>query len=328
MKNKSLVVLTIVVLSLVPKVCKGQSPNLNTASSFALFTSAGAFTNNGTSILYGDIGTDAGVLTGFPPGVLESGQLYLESNPYLSTVASDLSLTYADLASRIPSAGVLAVTLGNGQVLTQGVYTTGAGAAATLNGVLTLDGQDDPNALFIIKIDGALSTNASSTIVLINGTSLCNVYWAITGAVSLGENSVFRGTIVSGGSIEMLEGSSLHGRGLTTAGEIILHTNRVNFLPITPGAIVGSASVCQGGVGVVYTVPPISDASSYQWTLPPGASITSGATTESITVSFSTIATSGAISVYGTNACGNGIVSSGFSVTVNPLPTTSLIFHY
>ena len=38
-------------------------------------------------------------------------------------------------------------------------------------------------------------------------------------------------------------------------------------LPGNPGSISGDAIVCQGEAGVVYTVPVITNANSYEWTL-------------------------------------------------------------
>jgi len=115
---------------------------------------------------------------------------------------------------------------------------------------------------------------------------------------------------------------SLLGRGITTAGAIALHNNVVtlNSLPAAAGIISGTASVCKGQNGVVYSVPAISNAASYNWTLPAGASIASGANTRSITVNYSNTAANGNITVQGVNACANGIVSANFAVTVNPLP--------
>jgi len=323
MKSKSLIILSALVLSLFPKASFGQSPDLGAASGFAFFTSDGAFTNNGLSSITGDIGTNVGALTGFPPGTL-TGQIHV-ADAASSQAATALSLVYGNLSARTPTA-VIGVTLGNGQVLTSGVYSMGA--ASTINGILTLDAQENPDALFIFQIDGAFSTTAFSSVMLINKASLCHVFWQITGATTLGENSVFRGNIVSGGAIELLEGSSLHGRGLTTAGKIILHSNVASFLPSSAGTVTGTASLCQGEAGIAYTVPGITDATDYVWTLPAGTTITSGANTNSIIVSFSKTALSGNISVYGTNACGNGVVSSDFQVTVNPLPNTSLIYHF
>jgi len=94
----------------------------------------------------------------------------------------------------------------------------------------------------------------------------------------------------------------------------------VNPLPGVAGTITGTASVCQGQTGVAYSVPAIANATGYVWTLPSGATIASGNNTNAITVNYSTTASSGNISVYGTNGCGNGTASPNFAVTVNPLP--------
>lgn len=321
---KSLIILSSLVLILFPIALFGQLPNLGAASGFSLFTSAGAFTNNGSSSITGDIGTNAGALTGFPPGTV-SGVIHV-ADAVTSQAATDLSLAYSDLSTRTTTA-VIGVTMGGGQLLYPGVYTTGA--ASTINGILTLDAQGDPDALFIFQIDGTLSSTTSSSIQLINKASICNVFWQISGATSLGVNSVFRGSIVSGGAISLADGASLHGRALTTAGEIILNTNTATLSPSSAGVITGTASLCQGSTGVTYSVAEISDATGYVWSLPAGASISSGANTNTIVVDFSTTSTSGAISVYGTNACGDtGPVSPDFQVTVNALPATSLIYHF
>ena len=85
-------------------------------------------------------------------------------------------------------------------------------------------------------------------------------------------------------------------------------------LPYAAGAIVGASSVCQGQSAVTYTIPVISNATSYLWTLPSGFTGTS--TTNSITVDYASNAVSGDITVCGVNASGNGTAST-LSVTVN-----------
>lgn len=87
--------------------------------------------------------------------------------------------------------------------------------------------------------------------------------------------------------------------------------------------ITGSSAVCQGQSGLVYSIPAVSNASSYAWTLPSGFSISSGAGTNSITVSVSASAVSGAITVLPSNPCNNGTVSPSFAVTVSPLPANA-----
>jgi len=99
----------------------------------------------------------------------------------------------------------------------------------------------------------------------------------------------------------------------------------VTSLPAAAGTITGSASVCIGETGVLYSVAPIANATSYFWTIPAGASIVGSSNTNSITVDFGPAAVSGNITVYGTNSCGNGTVSPNFAVMVNPIPPAPVI---
>jgi len=94
----------------------------------------------------------------------------------------------------------------------------------------------------------------------------------------------------------------------------------VNPLPGTPGTITGQANVCLGQAGVVYTVPPIANATGYVWSVPAGVTIVSGSNTNSITVDITQSAVSGNITVYGTNTCGNGVLSQAFALTISTVP--------
>jgi len=95
-------------------------------------------------------------------------------------------------------------------------------------------------------------------------------------------------------------------------------------LPDAAGTITGVTPICQGTNGVAFSVAAITDATGYTWSLPAGASVASGANTNSITVDFSAGAVSGNVTVMGTNACGNGTVSPNFAVVVNNPPTIAL----
>jgi hypothetical protein len=99
----------------------------------------------------------------------------------------------------------------------------------------------------------------------------------------------------------------------------------VTSLPNPAGTITGPASVCIGATGEVYTVPPITGATTYAWTVPTGFITTGGSNTNSITVTISTSAVSGNITVSGSNSCGNGNASPNFAVTVNPVPPAPVI---
>ena len=91
----------------------------------------------------------------------------------------------------------------------------------------------------------------------------------------------------------------------------------------TMSAISGSTSVCAGSTGNVYSVQPYPGATSYVWTIPAGATVTAGANTNAITVTFSPTAASGSFSVYATNGTCLSLTSQPFAVTVIPLPVQS-----
>lgn len=95
-------------------------------------------------------------------------------------------------------------------------------------------------------------------------------------------------------------------------------TVTVNTAPSTPGTITGNTSICAGQTAT-YSISPVSGATSYVWTVPSGSTITSGQGTTSIQVQFGS--TSGNISVYASNDCGNSS-SSQLGVTVNTIPST------
>ena len=76
--------------------------------------------------------------------------------------------------------------------------------------------------------------------------------------------------------------------------------------PDPAGAIVGPAGGCRNTC-VTYTVPPVSGATSYAWTLPAGATGTS--TSNSITVCFDNSYAGGFLCVTPSNTCGSGTSS-------------------
>ncbi len=104
-------------------------------------------------------------------------------------------------------------------------------------------------------------------------------------------------------------------------------TITISSLPGPAGTISGPSIVYQGQQMATYTVPLITGATGYVWSIPPGATITSGNNTNSIIVDYSNSATSGIMTVYGTNSSGDGAVSPDFPVTVLSIKTVVLHFY-
>lgn len=119
------------------------------------------------------------------------------------------------------------------------------------------------------------------------------------------------GTVTFYGSFARSTGSAVKNSTLVVA-------EGAQTLPADAGPVTGDNPVCQGSTHN-YSVGTIAGATGYVWSVPSGASITSGQNTVSVTVHFSNTAVSGNISVYGTNGAGNG-GASNLAVTVNPLP--------
>ena len=317
MKNKLLIILMAVGLVFMPTNGFGQTaPDLGVASAFVLFTASGSFVSNGATHITGNIGGFTVVPVVNAPGIV-TGTVYNPSDPISSTAASAVGAAYTDLFGRTPT-DIINVGLG-GQTLLPGVHSTGSGAAATLSGNITLDAQGNPNAVFIIQIDGALTIGVNSNVLLAGSASSCNVYWQVTDAFSLGDNSVFRGMLVSGGAIELLEGSTLLGRALTKAGAIELHNNAVT-LSEPPIAAAGSGRVICENESTQLGATAVAG-STYSWTAIP-AGFTSTAANPTVTPLITT--TYKVVETNTDTGCSN---TNNVVVTVNPPPATSLIFH-
>jgi hypothetical protein len=217
MKTKIRYILPAALLFLMPKINFSQAPNLGTAANFVLFSTNGSLTNTGISELTGNVGTNNGSSTGFGNvnGVMDN------ANGASAQCATDLLSAYNQLNSDIPTF-FPAPLLGNGDTLVAGIYSISA--AATLNSKLYLNAKGNPNAVFIFQIQGPLSTNAASKIILIKGALACNVFWKVEGLVSMAAATSMKGTVIANNAaINMNTGDTLEGRALSTTGALMVN---------------------------------------------------------------------------------------------------------
>ena len=205
------------------------APNLGTAANFVLFSTNGAVSNTGLSNFIGNIGSNNGAATNFGN---VNGQMHSQDGA-TALCAADLLIAYQQLNAAIPT-NFPGSTLGNGDTLTHGVYAIGA--SASLNLTLTLDGLNDPNAVFIFKIQGAFSSGALAKVKLINGALACNVFWKVEGLVNLAAGTTMRGTIIANNAAIILNtGDSLEGRAMSTTGAVTVH-GVTSFIPVGCGS--------------------------------------------------------------------------------------------
>ncbi|MEI6899146.1 MAG: ice-binding family protein [Bacteroidota bacterium] len=214
MKTKLLGGLTAVILLFISTINFAQAPTLGTAANFVLFSTVGAVGNTGFSQITGNVGTNSGAITGFGN---VNGQMHA-GDGVTAQCSADLQIAYNQLNATVPTF-FPAPLLGNGQILNAGVYSISG--ATTMNLGLTLNGQGNPNAVFIFKIQGPFSTNASSKVYLINGAMACNVFWKVEGLVSMAAGTTMRGTVIANNAaINMNLGDTLEGRALSTTGAV------------------------------------------------------------------------------------------------------------
>lgn len=216
MKRKLISVLTSVLLCFnVANIFAQIAPDLNNAHRFVFFTSAGNITNINRSNIIGDIGSNSGITT-WNDNINGSLHLIVPDTPTVYC-ASSVTLVYLDLAARTPTF-FPSGSLGSGQVLNGGVYKISGNA--TITGNLVLDARRFPNTVFIIQISGSLTTLPDAQIQLVNGAQPCNVFWQVDGSVTMGANTVFKGTSISNGGITINRGSYIEGRALSINGNI------------------------------------------------------------------------------------------------------------
>ena len=224
---------------------------LNPASGLVLFntTTNDLETNTGTPQIPNWKGTKGGFLTvtASDEGVTSSLTSEIVSGMILTPVAGIYSVTFN---SQFNNAQVLTTTpqivldlealykelkakpatntghgtvFGNateaGEVLTAGVYTLIGATSMETN--VTLDAGGNPDALFIIRVDGAFTTAAGATIKLANGALAKNVFWVIEGAIGFAAGTIMKGNVLSNGfAIAGASGVELEGRFLSTSGAI------------------------------------------------------------------------------------------------------------
>lgn len=223
MKTNRLFYFTSILIMLSGLAANAQAPVLGSSANFVIFSSDGAVSSNVTNSLMthltGNVGTNTSgdTSTGFGNvnGVMQ------DNNIASSLASADLLIAYNQLNALIPNYFPSAL-LGNGNTFVAGTYFING--AAVLDGTLTLNAQNNPNALFVIQINGSFSTNSLSEIILTNGALACNVFWKVEGLVDMSAGTKMKGTIVANNAaILMGVGSELDGRLLSTTGAITVN---------------------------------------------------------------------------------------------------------
>ena len=209
--------------------------DLGSAGNFTIFANTGITNVVGPlTLVTGDIGTGPAVtstaITGFdlsaPPtsyttSAYVTGKVYAHDydNPtpsYVEGASLNVSAAYTNASGQahsLPDASYL--NIGNptpgtltDYTLAPGVYEWGT--AVNIPSDITLNGT--ATDVWIFKIAGTFDMAAAKNVYLIDGAVPENVFWQVSGAITIGANTHFEGIVLGMTAITLGNGASIDGR--------------------------------------------------------------------------------------------------------------------
>jgi hypothetical protein len=194
--------------------------NLGSASNFTVLSKSGITDvfktsingNVGTSPITGAaIGLTCAEVTGIIYTVDAAGPLpcRVTDATRLTAAVGDMETAYNDAAGRtLPDALNLGAGEIGGLTLAPGLYKWTSNVS--ISNDVTLAG--GPNDVWILQIAGTLTEASAKNVTLTGGAQAKNVYWQSAGAVAIGTQAHFEGTILSKTMIAMKTRASINGR--------------------------------------------------------------------------------------------------------------------
>src|SRR3989344_4524619 len=231
------------------------TPSLGQATTYGVLGST--YSNaTGPTTITGDVGFTTGPAV-TPLGThanYGSGAPYSAAGSAQSTALSNLNDQFLASCTSLGAA----VNLDNVTGHTTGIYTPGCysstgamnittGQTVTLNGAGTY--KFSPN--------GALTTEANTTVTVTGGASACDVFWIPTAATTLSAVTAFKGTVIDDAGITIGDAVTWIGRALSFASTVTTpNTNATITVPSTCATAPGSGGGGQqyGNINVVKTV--------------------------------------------------------------------------
>jgi type VI secretion system secreted protein VgrG len=222
--------------------------NLGTANYFAVLAGS-TITSTGASVINGgNVGLSPGTaITGFPPATITPPFTTFVADAVALQAQNDLTAAYNTAAGLAPNQILTGQDLG-GLTLTPGVYFFAS--SAQLTGVLTLNNEGRPDAVFVFQIGSTLTTASDSSVVTINDGSITgltpgiSVFWQIGSSATLGTGTDFEGNILANTSITANTGATIDGRLLAENGAVTLDDNTITA---PPAEIISGTSVPDHG---------------------------------------------------------------------------------
>tara|TARA_B100000809_G_scaffold73939_1_gene71702 strand:- start:1745 stop:3196 length:1452 start_codon:yes stop_codon:yes gene_type:complete len=209
--------------------------NLGEAEGFAILSKSG-ITNVPPSSIIGNVGTspitgaallltcpevDGAIYTVAAAGPLPCRQT---NAPLLTQSVLDMQAAYTDAAGRPGDVLNLGAGVIGGDILEPGVYKWNSTLVIASDIILDADDKDD--SVWIFQVAGTFNMSSAVRIKLRNGAKAKNVFWQVSGAVTLGTTSHLEGTLLGATSIAVQTGATVKGRLLAQTA-VTLQMNTV-----------------------------------------------------------------------------------------------------
>ncbi len=238
-----------------------------------------------------------------------SGQAYVNvlANPMITLSVIDSIVCFSGSATiSVQGGGGTAPYMNTGNfAIPAGTYTFSISdmSGCTASSQLTLTEPSKIEGRIFVTNASCGASNGTASVLASGGTPVYSYLW------SDGQNSQTALGLAAGNySVNITDQNGCSNSASTSI-------SNSGAAPGSAGAISGASGVCRNSV-VTYSISPIADATSYNWTLPSGSSGSS--TSNSITVTFSNSYHGGFLCVNGVNSCGSG---SGRCINVPVLTT-------
>lgn len=241
--------------------------DLGSAALFGVFGGGAGMTNQGIyTVVKGDIGTtaDSTLVTGFHDknavftetplnigkvtGTVHTATAPAGSVPNVIAAAAalDAQTAFDNLSPGALPGGIDVSSLGGGagqlgnRTLAPGVYKSAPGSFAIQGGDLYLDGQGNPDSVWVFQMATTLTVGGPGaafpqSVILVNGAQAKNVFWQVGSAATInaaGGGSMVGTIIASSGASFSTAGNveivKLEGRALALHASVTMVNTRIN----------------------------------------------------------------------------------------------------
>jgi hypothetical protein len=228
-----------------------QSVPLGSDANFAVLAGAGITIagSANSSAITGNIGTYPTLSVTGLGNVTLTGVNQTANTGVMIAAKNDLTTAFNTAALAPATTSYATVQDLGGLTLLPGVYNEPS--AFGLTGILTLNANGNPNAVWIFKSGSTLITATSSEVVLTGGAQASDVFWDVGSSATLGSSSDFVGNILASASITAGTGATVDGRLLAETGSVTLD-----------GSDTIDASFASGGTGPGNPPPSVPDTAS------------------------------------------------------------------